>query len=164
MEKKHHYRNVMKSDHLSSADLEDLIEQGKKLIFTIKNVKQEIGVSVAGKKGDFNIAYFIEPIKPLVLNATNCKMLRVFANGSPMVEDWNNILVELYIDANVKMKGEKVSGVRISPVQPKLSKPKFTETNFEKAKGANATVEMIKKNYDLDLETEQKYLQYVAKK
>ena len=49
-EKKHHYRNVFKSDHLGSADLEDLIEQGHNLNFTIKEVRQELGVKVAGKK------------------------------------------------------------------------------------------------------------------
>ena len=35
---KTHYRKVFKSDHLSSADLEDLQEQGVKLIFTIREV------------------------------------------------------------------------------------------------------------------------------
>ena len=38
-ENKHHYRNVFKSDHLGSADLEDLIEKGHNLCFTIKEVK-----------------------------------------------------------------------------------------------------------------------------
>ena len=69
--KKSHYRNVFKSDHLSSYDLEDFTEQGRPLEFTIKNVVQELGTKVAGKKIDANIAYFVEPIKPLVLNATN---------------------------------------------------------------------------------------------
>ena len=68
---KNHYRKVFKSDHLGVADLEDLIEQKKPLIFTIKEVKQEWGVPVAGKKGNHNIAYFVEPIKPLVVNAGN---------------------------------------------------------------------------------------------
>ena len=57
---KNHYRKVFKSDHLGVADLEDLIEQKKPLIFTIKQVKQEWGVSVAGKKGNHNIAYFVD--------------------------------------------------------------------------------------------------------
>jgi len=161
-ETKHHYRSVMKSDHLSSADLEDLIEQGKSLNFVIKEVKQQFGVSVAGKKGDFNIAYFAENIKPLVLNATNCKMLRQFANGSPMVEDWNNIAITLYIDENVKMKGEKVSGVRISPIQPQMkAKPQFTEANFEKAKANGASIEKIKTVYEISSEMETKYTNFL---
>jgi Icc-related predicted phosphoesterase len=78
MEKKHHYRNVFKSDHLGSADLEDLIENGTPLIFTITHAKQEIGVKVAGKKIDANIVYFKENIKPMVINATNGKILKKF--------------------------------------------------------------------------------------
>lgn len=163
--KKHHYRNVFKSDHLGSADLEDLIEQGSNLIFTIKHTKQELGVKVAGKKVDANIAYFVEPIKPMVINATNGKILRQFAN-SPMVEDWSNLVVELYIDENVKaVTGGTTQGVRIRPTQPRLQKvkPKFTEANFEKAKQANATIERIKEVYSVSQEVEQKYLAYELK-
>lgn len=160
---KTHYRKVFKSDHLGSADLEEFTEEGKSLIFTIKHVKQEIGVSVAGRKGDHNIAYFQENIKPLVLNATNSKTVKAFAGGSPFVEDWKDITIELYIDHNIKMKGEVVGGVRIRPTQPKKKqKPVFTESNFEKARNANANIDQIKKVYQIDKETETKYLEYVG--
>lgn len=163
-QEKHHYRNVFKSDHLSSADLEDLLEKGSNLVFTIKYAKQELGVKVAGKKVDANIAYFVEPIKPLVVNATNGKIIRTFT-GSPMVEDWNNVLVELYIDENVKsVSGGITQGVRIRPVQPKKQKLDFVESMFEKAKIANATIENIKKGYNVSEEIEKKYLDYVATK
>jgi hypothetical protein len=165
MNNKTHYRKVMKSDHLGIADLEDLIEEGKKLIFTVKEVKQEYGVSVAGKRGDFNIAYFVEKIKPLVLNSTNAKQLKSFSNNSPFVEDWKNVLVELYIDENVKMKGEIVGGVRIKPIQPKLQpieKKQFTEANFAKAKEAKATIEQIEKAYSISEEVKVKYLAYAG--
>jgi len=163
--KKTHYRKVFKSDHLGVADLEDLIEEKKKLIFTIKNVKQEINVMVAGRKGNYNIAYFNENIKPLVLNSTNSKVVKSFNNNSPFVEDWVNTKIELYIDYNVKMKGEIVGGVRIKKVQPKLiQKINFTEDNFKKAKEANATIEMIKKSYNITKDIETKYLNYVGSK
>jgi hypothetical protein len=85
--KKDHFKKVYKSDHLGVADLEDFRENNISLIFTIKQVKQEFNVSVAGKKGDFNIAYFNESIKPLVLNATNSKILKGFSVGkSPYVQ------------------------------------------------------------------------------
>lgn len=164
MNNKTHYRKVMKSDHLGIADLEDLIEENKSLVFTIKEVKQEINVAVAGKKGNFNIAYFVEKIKPLVLNSTNCKQVKSFCNNSPFVEDWKNVLVELYIDENVKMKGETVGGVRIKPIQPKLQpieKKPFTEAQFEQAKQAGATIELIEKKYTITEEVKTKYLNYV---
>jgi len=161
MEAKHHYRAVAKSDHLGSADLEDFIEQKKSLIFTIKEVKQEYGASVAGKKGDFNIAYFVENIKPLVLNSTNAKQIKSFCGGSPFVEDWKLVPIELYLDANVKMKGEVVGGIRIKPIQPKAKvKLSFTEANFDKAKQANATKEQIEKSYKITDEIYKKYLEY----
>lgn len=164
---KHHFRKVYKSDHLGIADLEDLIEQGQtKFIFTIKEVKQQ-RTSVAGKLGDYNIAYFNEPIKPWVLNATNAKIIKGFAKGSPFVEDWKNIVVELYIDENVKMKGEVVGGVRVKPVQPVTTmktKPMFSEANFEKAKANGATLDAIRSIYSITSDMEKKYTDYVAKK
>lgn len=161
---KHHYRNVYKSDHLGVADLEEMLEQGKSLIVTIKEVKQEFGKSVAGKKGDFNIAYFHEQIKPWVLNAGNAKIIKSFAKNDPFVENWKDITIELYIDDSVKMKGETVGGVRVRPVQPtqkNIQKPAFTEVNFDKAKAASATIEQIKERYTITPEMEAKYNAYV---
>ena len=129
MENKTHYRKVFKSDHLSVADLEDFIEDKKKLVFTIKIVKQEINVSVAGRKGNHNIAYFVEPIKPLVLNAGNSKIMKDF-NNSPFVEDWKDTKVELYIENNVRFGKDVTSGVRIRQVQPKKTKTQINEKNF----------------------------------
>ena len=163
MENKTHYRKVAKSDHLGTPDLEDMTEKGHDLVFTISHVKQEYGAKVAGKKLDANIAYFKNPnIKPLVLNATNAKVLKGFAS-SPFVEDWNDLIIQLYLDANVMMKGEKVGGVRIRPIQPVIKKvmPKFTEANFEKAKEAKATLEQIKSRYSITEEVSLKYSEYV---
>ena len=153
MKSKTHYRKVFKSDHLGVADLEDFVEEGVRLIFTIREVKQEIGVSVAGRKGNHNIAYFKEKIKPLVLNATNSKIVKSFNNGSPFVEDWSNTIIELFIDPNVKMKGEIVGGVRVRPKQPS-SKAILTPSspNWEDAKIAvkgGTTIEEVRKHYDI---------------
>ncbi|SRR5215204_1041374 len=161
------YRKVYKSDHLGVVDLEEMIEQGKPLIFTIKCVKQEIGVVVAGNKGNHNIAYFNEPIKPWVLNAGNASVIRGFSlNKSTDTDNWNNIHVELYVDSNVKMKGQIVGGIRIKPLQPKLTpkvKPEFTSEMFEKASGAKATIESIKKTYTVTEKTEKEYAEFNAK-
>ena len=116
---KTHYRKVFKSDHLGVADLEDLMEAKSNMIFTITHVNQEIGARVAGKKGNFNIAYFKEDIKPFVLNAGNSKILKGFSGGSSFVEDWGGITVQLYIDPNVRFGPEITGGVRINPNPPK---------------------------------------------
>jgi hypothetical protein len=153
------YRKVYKSDHLGVVDLEEMLEQGKQLIFTIKCVKQEIGVVVAGNRGNHNIAYFKEDIKPMVLNAGNAAIIRGFApNKSIDTDNWNNIPIELYVDANVKMKGQIVGGMRIKPLQPILApkeKPNFTTENFEAALKAKATLEQIKTKYLVTPEIEE---------
>ena len=83
---KTHYRKVYKSDHLGVADLEDLVEANSNMVFNIAQVRQEVGVRVAGKKGNHNIVYFKESIKPLCLNAGNAKILKVML-----------LLLEIYI-------------------------------------------------------------------
>ena len=149
-----HYRKVFKSDHLGVADLEEYLEEGKSLVFTIREVKQEIGVSVAGRKGDHNIAYFKEEIKPLVLNATNSARVRRFCKNSAFIEHWKNVRIELFIDPSVKMKGEIVGGVRIKTRQPKIEEKKkvgISPASFLKA------MEAVKKGTHTIAEVEAKY-------
>jgi hypothetical protein len=160
------YRNVYKSDHLGAVDLEEFIEAGRPLVFVIKEVKQEIGAKVAGKKGDFNIAYFHEGIKPWVLNSGNAKIIRSFAGKSATnsVSTWKDIPVELYVDYNVKFGSDTVSGVRVKPTKPAMTpkaKPVFTEANFDKAFNAGATVEKIKQVYDISEDMAILYNDYV---
>jgi hypothetical protein len=163
------YRNVYKSDHLGAVDLEEFMEAGKSLVFVIKEVKQEIGAKVAGKKGDFNIAYFHENIKPWVLNSGNAKIIRGFAGpqATNSVSTWRDIPVELYIDYNVKFGSDTVSGVRVKPIKPTLqpkAKPVFTEANFYKAFNAGATIDKIKQVYDISADMEILYNDYVKEK
>ena len=75
------YRIAYKSDHLGVIDLEEMLENGQSLIVTINEVWHEQGAVVAGSKGNFNIAYFAESIKPLVLNATNAATIRRLQSG-----------------------------------------------------------------------------------
>jgi len=151
MSDKTHYRKVFKSDHLGVADLEDLIEAKTALIFTITHVKQEMGVAVAGRKGNYNIAYFKEKIKPLVLNATNSKVMKKLSGGSSFVEDWTNILVGLYIDPSAKLKGEIVGGVRINPDPPQVQRRVITPQTAQA--WANAKAAYVRDgNFDKVLE------------
>ena len=170
MENKTHYRKVFKSDHLGVADLEDLMESGKnRLVFTVKEVKQytlvqgvkNSGIVVAGKRISANIAFFKEPIKPLVLNAGNSKIMKDF-NNSPFVQDWSNTTIELYIENNVKFGRDTTSGVRIRKKQPTLTmielKPenkKDWDAAVNHLKGVG-TIDSIKKKRSLSAINEQK--------
>lgn len=140
------YRNVYKSDHLGVVDLEELIEQNKPLIFTITHVKQE-NTTVAGSKGLFNIAYFKENIKPLVLNSTNASTVRKLGKFGTDVDTWKNVLVELYIDSSVKMKGQVVGGVRVKQTSPIVSAP-ISDVNALKILKESKTLEDLKANWE----------------
>lgn len=162
------WRKYRKSTHLASADLDAMETDNIPLIFTIKDVKFESGVDVSGTKQDGIFCYFIEPIKPLKLNSTNNKILAGFAKQDGLIgkechviENWRGMKIELYVDRNVKMMGAITDGVRIKPIRPKEKvKTNFTESNFESAKKANATIELIEKNYTLTEEIKTKYLAY----
>jgi len=156
------WRKYRKSTHLASADLDAMETDNVPLIFTIKEVKYETGVDVSGTKMDGIFCYFTEPIKPLKLNSTNNKILAGFAKKNGLVgkechviENWKGMKIELFVDRNVKMMGAITDGVRIKPLQPiEKVKPNFTEANFENAKKANATIEQIKKSYNITKEIE----------
>ena len=155
---KTHYRKAYKSDHLGTADLEDYIEQGRVLNFVIAHVKYEQGATVAGRKGDFNIAYFKDKkVKPLVLNATNAAMIKKFCKSS-FLEDWTNVPITLYIKEGIRNPGtgEKGGAVRISPVQPQIKKPKLNTEHPKwaevvgKIESGEADLNTIKKYFDLN--------------
>ena len=173
METKTDWRKYRKSTHLASADLDSMETDNVSLIFTIKEVKYEQGVDVSGTKQDGIFCYFVEPIKPLKLNSTNNKILAGFAKKNGLIgkechviENWKGMLIELYVDRNVKMMGAITDGVRIKPIQPVLNKvlPNFTEANFESAKKANATIEQIKSKYTLTPEIEKLWNNYNEQK
>ena len=141
MENKTHYRKVFKSDHLSSYDLEDFLENGIPLEFTIKSVTQfektndkNSGTKVAGKMIGANIAYFVENIKPMVLNAANSAIIAKLT-GSSFVDDWKNVQIELYILKNIKFGKETVQGIRVKEEPPKA----ITKQQIDLIKGKVST-------------------------
>ena len=161
------WRKYRKSTHLASADLDAMETDGIELVFTIKKVEYLEGVDVSGTKKDGVFCTFKEPLKPLLLNSTNLKTLSnlvkskgVTGKECYVIENYAGLTIELYVDRNVKMMGSVVDGVRISPKlpTPKQSKPLFTKENFEKALKAKATIEAIKKHYEVSAEIEAEYL------
>jgi len=148
-ETKTHYRKVFKSDHLGVADLEDLIENGKELIFTIEQVQQEYGVKIAGKKVDKNIVYFKEDIKPWALNATNCGILKDLS-GSVLIENWAGMTIRLFINPDVRFMGYE-GGIRIHPKAVNPAKPTITKETVKMWENAKSAF-LRDKNFDKVLE------------
>ena len=156
METKTHWKKVFNSDYLGSCDLED----GKDIKAVIKHVTIMEVKNTDGKKQNRNVATFTNPdLKPMILNVTNCKIVKKFT-GSKFIDDWNNVPVQIYVKDDIKAFGDVTEGLRIREIQPKMDKPVLTPSNqaWQKAvdflKGTG-TIEGIKKKYELSIENEE---------
>tara|TARA_R110000850_G_C9813630_1_gene451732 strand:- start:286 stop:822 length:537 start_codon:yes stop_codon:yes gene_type:complete len=164
-------RKHRKSTHLASADFDAIKLDGKQLIFEIEECRYETEVNVNGKKQDHYFIKFKGIQKEWIVNSTNRNTISGFAKNKGFADEsrynignWNGLVIELYVDRNVKFQKKIVDGIRICPLQPKIKeKPKFNDSNFEKAKIAAATIEQIKKVYTITNEVEKKYNDYVTK-
>lgn len=120
METKTHFRKAFDSPYLSSADIVG------PTVLTVARVTLEVD-RTKKTKDFFNTAWFAErelrpgePLKPMILNATNSNTLKRLT-GSPFIEDWQNLKVTVYVDANVKFGREITEGLRISPKVPTVA-------------------------------------------
>lgn len=116
-DEKTHFRKAFDSPYLSSADIVE------PTVLTVKFVALEID-RTKKTKDYFNTAHFVEkeirkgePLKPMILNATNSKTMKGLTN-TPFIDDWNNVRITVYVDHNVRFGKESVEGLRISPHQP----------------------------------------------
>jgi hypothetical protein len=132
-----HYRKAFDSPYLSSADIVDMTT------LTISHVTLASD-KTKKTKDEFNTAYFVEkeirkgePLKPMILNATNSKIMKALT-GTPFINKWVNIRVNIYVDHAVRFGRETVEGLRISPMPPEASKAVITPESkaWERAKSA----------------------------
>lgn len=148
---KTHWKKVFNSDYLGSCDLED----GKDLKAVIKNVIVKKVKNTDGKEQERNVAYFTDPnLKPMILNATNCKIMKKFTK-TPYINDWNNVPVQIYIKDDIKAFGDVTEGLRLRESQPLMNKPKLNRDMpawskaVEAIKNKTKTVADIERVYDL---------------
>lgn len=157
---KTHFKKLKNPNYLGAWDLMDSEGKVQNIILTVKETKKEFVFDGKGGNEECVVLHF-EERKPMVMNATNLRTIAK-VTGSPFVEDWVGQKVEITVK-QVKAFGEMHQALRISPIKPvEKTKPFFTEANFEKAKAANATIDQIKKSYDITPEVESKYLKYVS--
>ena len=148
--KKTHWKKVFNSDYLGSCDLDD----GKDLKAIIKSVSVRKVKNTDGKEQERNVATFIDPkLKPMILNATNCKIVKKFA-GSPFINDWNNVAIQIYVKDDIRAFGDITEGLRIREAQPVMSKPKLTRDmpawfNVVSYVKSGKPISDIEKKYDI---------------
>ena len=114
MANKTHWKKVVSDPiYLGEADF----QEGEEKTATIDHVVEAEEFMTADGKKVKAVAHFREELKPLILNATNCKNITK-ALGSPFFEDWVGQTIQLYIDPKVKAFGDIVSAVRVRPRKP----------------------------------------------
>jgi len=162
-------RKYRKSTHLAAADLDAMTVEGKSMVYTIKEAWYDTKVDVSGEKTDGYFCSFVEPIKDMVLNSTNRKIIAGFAGQKGYDEiarwnigNWSGIKVEFYVLRDIKAFGKVQDGIRIKPIMPEdKPKPFFTEANFEKACEKKVTIDQIKTIYQITPDMEILYKDYV---
>jgi len=158
METKTHWKKVFNKDYLGACDLED----NKDLKAIISHVEIREIKDTSGAKSKRNVAIFKGNIKPMILNVSNCKVLKKFTNSS-YIEEWQDVAVQIYIKDDVKAFGEITEGLRFREVQPKMNKPELLPNTdqwiaaiaFLKGKGSMPQIEI---KYTIS-ETNKKLLQ-----
>ena len=91
-----HWKSTCNTKYLGAYALDD----GKDMIVTIDDVKQETITGAKGEKEDCVVLYFKGDIKPMILNKTNMKAIAKVC-GSPYIDDW--------VGKNIQLYGEMVS-------------------------------------------------------
>jgi CRISPR/Cas system CSM-associated protein Csm3 (group 7 of RAMP superfamily) len=120
---KTHWKKKFNYDYLGSYSITD----GKDLILTIKEIKDEMVTGDKGAKEECVICYFAENQKPMILNRTNCKAIEK-AYQTPFVEEWKGKQIQIYV-AKVPAFGDMVDALRVRSKKPKSEKPELTPSS-----------------------------------
>lgn len=154
-EKLTHWKVFHNPDYLGAYAL----APGEELVATFKSVGMEQVAGVSGKKEECMVAHFAEQgVKPMVLNATNCKTIAKMY-GTPYVEQWAGRRIQVYA-TEVQAFGDTVEALRVRPREPQATKPELNPQHprwkeaLKSFQTGSASMEWIKKNYVLSPENE----------
>jgi len=147
----------------------------KDWILTISNVQQDVEVvDQDGKKGYAMICHFVENCKPMILNATNSKVI-VKISKSEFIEKWIGLKIQVFV-AKIREPGAKkgsnsmIDCLRIRPFKPVTELPELlpnTETwdnaiNHMVSNGF--TIDQVEKKYKLSPESKVQLVKEVSEK
>lgn len=145
---KTHWKKEFNYNYLGSYSLPD----GKDIILTIKEMKKETVAGFDGKKDDCLIAYFVESVKPMIVNKTNCKTITKVL-GTPFIEEWQGKKIQIGT-TNIKAFGELTDTLRVRNFTPKESRLEKVVTGSEAWK---QIVNAINSGYSIE-QIQTKYL------
>ena len=152
---KTHWKKLDNPNYLGAYSLMD--GEYKELTVLIEKVVLE-DVKTERGTDQCKVAY-LKGQKPLILNATNCKIITNMYQ-SPYIEDWQGKNITLYI-AKIKAFGETIEAIRVKSTKPVIKLPELTpdhqrwDAALLAISEGNTTVEDIKRNYSLTKKNEQ---------
>ena len=111
----------MELTHWKKLDNPDYIgayafQPGEEKLVTISGVTREKVNGADGKSELCTVVHFAENEKPMILNATNGKMIQKIA-GSGYIERWAGVRILLHVES-VKAFGDIVEAVRVMKKKP----------------------------------------------
>ena len=153
MESKTHWKKLTNPNYLGAYSL----DPGKDLTVKITKVVREMVKGSDGKEDECTVAH-MEACKPMILNATNCKMISKIYDTS-YIEDWSGKSITVYA-AKVKAFGEYLEALRVRPKKPSDSLPELNpaHTKWDGAKqsiqSGAVTMDQIRKKYSITPENQ----------
>lgn len=151
-----HWKKVVSDpNYIGEADF----QEGEEKVLTIDRINAAETVVTAEGKSKKAVVHWKEPgNKPMILNVARSKNIEKVA-GTPDIERWPGVQVQLYIEHGIKAFGEVVSAVRVRPFKPRVQQqapiPPCTDCRqpIEAAMGKDARwlVAYTIKNYDVPL-------------
>ena len=103
-----HWKRLENPDYIGAY----AFQPNEEKIVTIKLVKREMITGADGKREECTVVHFAENEKPLILNATNGKMIAKMAD-TPYIEQWAGVRIALVV-RDVKAFGDIVPAVRVA--------------------------------------------------
>lgn len=112
-----HWKKIVSDpNYIGEADFEENEEK----VLTIARVNASETVVTAEGKSQKAVIHWVEQgNKPMILNVARSKNIAKVA-GTPDVERWPGVAVQLYIEHGIKAFGEVVSAVRVRPHKPRI--------------------------------------------
>jgi hypothetical protein len=153
MENKTHWKKLNNPNYIGAYELMGVTDE---LTVKITKVVKESIKNMNGGDEDCTIAY-LENQKPMILNATNCKIISKIYN-TPFIEDWAGLKITLIVQ-QVKAFGDIVDALRIKQTIPskiKLAPGHEKWADAVKYYSDNNNIDNIKKHYELSKENEKK--------
>lgn len=109
-----HWKKLTNSPYLGEWDL----PEGQDLIATIREIRTEKVKNNKGEEETLPVLYFVEQLKPMILNRTNLKSISK-ACGSDYLDAWAGKPIQLYREM-VFAFGEKTMAVRVRDFAPEV--------------------------------------------